>query len=101
VIDDGPLHLVALGDSPRVSLRVLSFNAGINTVSGPFVVLEFPDPEAYARGLASTGPSYEAMEEVGEEQFLAMLAGHAATYVRDGLPLRGLIQLFCYVGTKR
>jgi hypothetical protein len=37
------LHLVALGDSPRVSLRVLSFNAGINTVSGPFVVLEFPD----------------------------------------------------------
>ena len=64
-------------------------------------VLEFPDPEAYARGLASTGPSYEAMEEVGEEQFLAMLAGHAATYVRDGLPLRGLIQLFCYVGTKR
>ena len=64
-------------------------------------VLEFPDPETYARGLASTGPSYEAMEEVGEEQFLAMLAGHAANHVRDGLPLRGLIQLFCYVGTKR
>jgi len=64
-------------------------------------VLEFPDPETYARGLASTGPSYEAMEEVGEEQFLAMLAGHAANHVRDGFPLRGLIQLFCYIGTKR
>jgi SAM-dependent methyltransferase len=64
-------------------------------------VLEFPDPETYARGLASTGPSYEAMEELGEEQFLAMLASHAASHVRDGLPLRGLIQLFCYIGTKR
>lgn len=37
------LHLIALGDSPRISLRVLPFSAGINTVSGPFVVLEFPD----------------------------------------------------------
>jgi hypothetical protein len=37
------LHLVALGDSPRITLRVLTFNAGINTLSGPFVVLEFPD----------------------------------------------------------
>jgi transcriptional regulator with XRE-family HTH domain len=37
------LHLVQVGGSPRVSLRVLPFNAGINTVSGPFVVLEFPD----------------------------------------------------------
>ncbi len=37
------LHLIALGDSPRITLRVLPFGAGINTVSGPFVVLEFPD----------------------------------------------------------
>ncbi len=37
------LHLVTLGGSPKVSLRVLPFHAGINTVSGPFVVLEFPD----------------------------------------------------------
>jgi transcriptional regulator with XRE-family HTH domain len=37
------LHLIALADSPRITLRVLPFSAGINTVSGPFVVLEFPD----------------------------------------------------------
>jgi hypothetical protein len=36
-------HLIALGDSPRITLRVLPFTAGVNTVSGPFVVLEFPD----------------------------------------------------------
>ena len=66
----------------------------------PFV-LEFPDPATYARGLAATGPSYEAIQEVGEERFLAMMADHAAAHVRDGLPLRGRIQLFGYVGTKR
>jgi len=66
----------------------------------PFVI-EFPDPETYARGLASTGPSYEAIQEVGEERFLAMMTAHAAEHVRDGLPLRGEIQLFGYIGTKR
>jgi len=66
----------------------------------PFVI-EFPDPETYARGLASTGPSYEAIQEVGEERFVAMMMAHAADHVRDGLPLRGEIQLFGYIGTKR
>lgn len=36
-------HLITLGNTPRISLRVLPFSAGINTVGGPFVVLEFPD----------------------------------------------------------
>ena len=66
----------------------------------PFV-LEFPDPESYARGLAATGPAYEAIQELGEERMLAMMTEHAAERVRDGLPLRGAIQLFGYVGTKR
>jgi len=66
----------------------------------PFVI-EFPDPETYARGLSSTGPSYEAIQEVGEERFLAMMTAHAAEHVRNGLPLRGEIQLFGYIGTKR
>jgi SAM-dependent methyltransferase len=66
----------------------------------PFVI-EFPDPETYARALSSTGPSYEAIQEVGEEQFLARMAAHAAPHVRDGLPLRGEVQLFGYIGTKR
>ena len=66
----------------------------------PFV-LEFPDPETYARGLASTGPAFEAIQEVGEEEFLARMMAHAAERVREGLPLRGQIQLFGYIGTKR
>ena len=38
------LHLTDLGAaSDRIHLRVLPFTAGINTVSGPFIVLEFPD----------------------------------------------------------
>jgi SAM-dependent methyltransferase len=66
----------------------------------PFV-LEFSDPETYARGLAATGPAYEAIQEVGEEEFLARAAALAAEHLREGLPLQGRIQLFGYVGTKR
>ena len=37
---------------------------------------------------------------VGEGEFLARAEALAAEHVREGLPLRGEIQLFCYVGTK-
>ncbi|MDH3683006.1 MAG: methyltransferase domain-containing protein [Acidimicrobiia bacterium] len=66
----------------------------------PFV-FEFADPATYARGLAATGPAYEAIQSVGEDQFLARANELAVEHVRDGLPLRCPIQLFCYVGTKR
>jgi SAM-dependent methyltransferase len=66
----------------------------------PFA-LEFADPATYARALASSGPAFEAIQSVGEEEFLARAAAHAAAHVRDGLPLRGQIQAFGYVGTKR
>lgn len=64
-------------------------------------VLEYPDPETYARGMASTGPAYESIQSIGEEEFLARATALAAEQVRDGLPLRGAVQLFGYVGTKR
>lgn len=66
----------------------------------PFV-FEYPDPETYARGLAATGPAYEAIQSIGEAEFLARAAQLAAEHVREGLPLRGLVQVFGYVGTKR
>ena len=49
----------------------------------PFV-FEFADPETYAAGLASTGPAYEAIQDVGEEEFLARAdrAGRACRTVR-------------------
>lgn len=63
--------------------------------------MEYSDPETYARGLASTGPAYEAIQTIGEEQFIARAIEHATAQVRAGLPLRGQMQLFGYVGTKR
>lgn len=66
----------------------------------PFVI-ELADPEQYGRGLASSGPAYETIQSIGEPEFLARAAALAEDHVRDGLPLRGVIQLFGYVGTKR
>jgi hypothetical protein len=64
-------------------------------------VLEYPDPETYARGLASTGPAYESIQDIGEVEFISRATALATERVRDGLPLRGEVQLFGYVGTKR
>lgn len=66
----------------------------------PFV-FEFPDPQTYARGLAATGPAYEAIQSIGEADFVDRATELAEAQVREGLPLRGQIQLFGYLGTKR
>ena len=66
----------------------------------PFV-FEYPDPETYARGLAATGPAYEAIQSIGEDEFIARATELATEHVRAGLPLRGHVQLFGYIGTKR
>jgi SAM-dependent methyltransferase len=63
--------------------------------------IEYADPETYARGIASTGPAYESIQSIGEEAFVQRATELAAGHVRDGLPLRGDVQLFGYVGTKR
>ncbi len=65
----------------------------------PFAI-EYPDPETYARGIASTGPAYEAMQNIGEHVFLERAAELAREHVVDGVPLRGQIELFGYIGTK-
>lgn len=62
---------------------------------------EHADPETYARALASTGPAYEAIQSIGEPAFLERATELARRHLREGLPLRGEIQLFGYVGTKR
>ena len=64
-------------------------------------VWEFPDPETYARALAATGPAYEAIQSIGVEAFVEQTAELARGMVREGLPLRGEIELFGYVGTAR
>lgn len=64
-------------------------------------VFEYSDPETYARGIASTGPAYESIQDIGEDEFHRRAVELASGFVRDGLPLRGELELFGYVGVKR
>ena len=66
----------------------------------PFV-LEYADPDAYARSLAATGPAYESIQSIGEAAFFTRAVELASAHVREGLPLRGEVQVFGYIGTKR
>ena len=61
---------------------------------------EFPDPEVFARALASTGPAYEAIQNVGEEAFRLSALEQARGQVRDGLPLRAEINVVGYAARK-
>jgi uncharacterized peroxidase-related enzyme len=65
----------------------------------PFV-WEFADPTSYARALASTGPAYEAIQTVGEDEFTRYASEVAAERVRDGLPLRAPIKVVGYAARK-
>jgi SAM-dependent methyltransferase len=58
---------------------------------------EFPDPETYARALASTGPAYEAIQAVGEEELVRWATEMARDHVVEGLPLRAEIDVVGYV----
>jgi SAM-dependent methyltransferase len=64
----------------------------------PFV-LEFADPEHFARGLAATGPGYEAVMVAGEDAFREACLEAAAPFVRDGLPIRATMRLLGIIGT--
>ncbi|MBI1378449.1 MAG: methyltransferase domain-containing protein [Frankiales bacterium] len=57
---------------------------------------EFPDPQGYARALASTGPAYEAIRAIGEEEFLRHAEELAAERVRHGLPLRAVLPVVAF-----
>jgi SAM-dependent methyltransferase/alkylhydroperoxidase family enzyme len=63
-------------------------------------VWEFSDPATYARALASTGPAYEAMQSVGEEEFLRAAEDCAQQQLREGLPLRASIAIVGYTARK-
>lgn len=68
-------------------------------VEVPYVI-EYADPETFARGIASTGPAYESIQAIGEAEFHRRAVALASDRMRDGLPLRGSIQLFGYIATK-
>jgi SAM-dependent methyltransferase len=54
---------------------------------------EFPDPDVFARALASTGPGYEAIQNVGEEAFYGSAVELAREHLLEGLPLRAEINV--------
>jgi SAM-dependent methyltransferase len=71
----------------------------IRRVDVPFV-WEFADPQTFARALASTGPAYEAIQNVGEAAFIEAATSQARELVRDGLPLRAPIAVVGYLARK-
>jgi len=92
--------MVALGrpGAGEALLTDLGFT-NVERIDVPFV-FEFADPEAYARALATTGPAFEAIQEVGEEAFLEFAVDLARQHVREGLPLRAPVALVGYVASK-
>jgi|SRR5947209_11519880 len=61
---------------------------------------EFSDPDIFARALASTGPAYEAIQNVGEPAFMSAAVEQARQQMREGLPLRADIRVVAYVARK-
>ncbi len=73
--------------------------ADIERISVPFAC-EFADPGLYARAIASTGPAYEAIENIGEPAFIELAVTHARQQLRAGLPLRAELDVVGYLATK-
>ncbi len=81
------------------SLLELCGFVDIRSVAVPFA-WEFADPDVFARALASTGPAYEAVQNIGEEAFHDAAVEQAREQVRDGLPLRAEINVVGYLARK-
>ncbi len=92
--------MVALG-RPGVGEGLLASYGFIDVerVVVPFA-FEFADPATYARTLAATGPAFEAIQAVGEEEFLRWATEMAQGQVREGLPLRAEIDVVGYLARK-
>jgi hypothetical protein len=71
----------------------------IRRVEVPFA-WEFADAQLFARALASTGPAYEAIQNIGQDAFHAAAVDEARAHVRDGLPLRAVINVVGYLARK-
>jgi SAM-dependent methyltransferase len=71
----------------------------IERVEVPFA-WEFADPELYARALTSSGPAYEAIQNVGEAEFRRAAVEEAQARLRDGLPLRAELKVVGYLARR-
>jgi uncharacterized peroxidase-related enzyme len=92
--------MVALGrpGAGEAILAQYGFEA-VTRFTVPFA-WEFSDPEMFARALASTGPAFEAIDNVGVEEFYRVAVATAEERQRDGLPLRAEIDVVGYLARK-
>jgi SAM-dependent methyltransferase len=97
---DNQAAMVSLG-RPGAGERLLESCGfvAVERLEVPFA-LEFADPELYARALASTGPAYEAIQNVGEAEFQRAAIELARGQLRDGLPLRAVLNVVGYLARK-
>jgi SAM-dependent methyltransferase len=92
--------MVSLG-RPGVGEELLESNGFVDVrrIDVP-MAWEFADPDVFARALASTGPAYEAIQNVGEEAFHRAALEAAREHVVSGLPLRAQINVVGYLAQK-
>jgi SAM-dependent methyltransferase len=97
---DNQAAMVSLG-RPGAGEELLGTQgfADIRRVAVPFR-WEFADPEVYARAMAATGPAYEAIQNVGETEFIRAAIELAQEHQREGLPLRAELNLVGYLARK-
>lgn len=96
----GQAAMVSMG-RPGVGEAMLG-DAGfvdVHRFEVPFV-WEYPDPGTFARILATSGPAYEAIQQVGEAAFLRQATAVAEAQQRDGLPLRAEIRVVGLLAAK-
>ena len=85
---DNQAVMVSLGRPGAGEQLLQSYGfVDVERVDVPFAA-EFADPDLYARALASTGPAYEAIQNVGDAEFHRAAVEQAQGQLRDGLPLR-------------
>jgi SAM-dependent methyltransferase len=97
---DNQAAMVSLG-RPGAGEQLLESHGftDVERLDVPFA-WEFADPELYVRALASTGPAYEAIQNVGEAEFRRAATELAEGQLRDGLPLRAEIKVVGYLARK-
>jgi hypothetical protein len=57
-------------------------------------------PAGLRAAISSTGPAYEAFERVGAAGFDELARARTSENVRDGLPLRAIIELVGFIATR-
>jgi SAM-dependent methyltransferase len=97
---DNQARMVSLG-RPGAGEQLLESCGFVNIhrVDVPFA-WEFADPDVFARALASSGPAYEAIQNVGEDVFYRSAVEHAQGHVSEGLPLRAELNVVGYLAGK-